>query len=357
MMMNKAPLITQPKVALFTDIHIGIHKNSPIWHNISLEFCDWFVEQLHKNKITDIIFCGDFYHTRHEIEQTTLDCGVKFLTKLKDFNLIMIPGNHCCYFKHNSDVHSLSPFKEWGNITIFDKPTFVEVFGKKLAFCPWGTALSDIPISDYVFGHFELVNFKMNSFKVCEHGDNSEDLLRNCNNVFSGHFHLRDCKQYENNKTITYLGSPFEMDFGERDQSKGVTILDLNSGKTQFIENDISPRHKKISLTQLVETPSLLNSLKENIKSNFVSVVIDKSIPTDVLEKIQTKFTFWDPLEIRFEHTLTHLGQIQQTEFESVGIDILSTIQEYVDTLDIKLSKTTVYKKITDFYEKALLKT
>jgi DNA repair exonuclease SbcCD nuclease subunit len=345
-------LFKNKKVAIFTDIHIGIHKNSAVWHNVALSFCDWMIDRLQERGITDIIFCGDFYHTRHEIEQTTLDCGVKFLKKLSNFNIKMITGNHCCYFKHNSDVHSLSPFKEWGNITVYDKPTLVDAFSKKIMFCPWGTELNEIPRCDYVFGHFEIVNFKMNTFKVCDHGAESKDVLQNCNTVFSGHFHLRDIKTYEDEKTITYLGSPYEMDFGERGQDKGITVLDIVTGETEFVCNELSPRHKKITVTELLESPDTIKNLNNIVNKNFISIVVDKPVSIELIETLQAKILNQQPAEFRIEHSYT-TTPVTSAELKSVGVDILSTIHEYIDILDITVSKVDICKKITSLYEKA----
>jgi DNA repair exonuclease SbcCD nuclease subunit len=340
-------LFKKKKIALFTDIHIGVHKNSPVWHNVALSFCDWMIDRLRERGITDIVFCGDFYHTRHEIEQTTLDCGVKFLKKLKDFNVVMITGNHCCYFKHNSDVHSLSPFKEWSNVTVYDKPTLIDVFSKKLMFCPWGTEPRDIPQCDYVFGHFEIINFKMNTFKVCDHGSDSGDILHNCDTVFSGHFHLRDCKKYEDKKSITYLGSPYEMDFGERGQVKGITILDIETGETEFVHNDVSPQYRKISVTELLETLSI------TVKNNFISIVVDKPVAVECIEALQAKILNQQPAELRVEHQYTN-APVLSAELKSVGVDILTTIHEYIDILDINIPKVEIYNKITSLYENAI---
>jgi DNA repair exonuclease SbcCD nuclease subunit len=337
------------KVALFTDLHIGIHKNSSTWHKIALNFGDWFVEVLERNKIKDIIFCGDFYHTRHEIEQTTLTCGVNFLQKLKKYNLIMIPGNHCCYFKHNSDVHSLTPFKEWSNITVYDVPTQVECFSKKIMFCPWGTTLEQMKESDYIFGHFEIANFKMNAFKVCEHGENSENLLERGTSIYTGHFHLRDCRLYDLNKTITYLGSPYEMDYGERDQAKGVTILDICTGETEFIENKLSPKHKKINLTDILQSPNLLKAITPN---NFISVNVDIDVSLENIEKLHTKLTGYTPLDIKIDF---HQNEPTYTveNLKETDINIETAIHEYIEALDIVETKQPVLQKVLEIFEKA----
>ena len=119
------------------------------------------------------------------------------------------------------------------------------LYEREITFCPWGTTLSQIPKSDIVFGHFEIQTFKQNSFKMCDDGMTSKELLERCNLAISGHFHLRDERVYDEG-TILYLGNPFQMDFGDVDSTKGYYILDLNTLKYEFTENTISPKHKKI---------------------------------------------------------------------------------------------------------------
>ena len=109
---------------------------------------------------------------------------------------------------------------------------------KIITFVPWGgKVLKDIPKSDIVFGHFELENFKMNAFKICDHGDDPEVLVKKSNLIFTGHFHTRDEKHFkEDNSTILYVGNPFEMDFGDTMQKKGYYILDVDNLTYEFLK-------------------------------------------------------------------------------------------------------------------------
>ena len=216
-------MIKKSRVCLISDLHLGVHSNSILWHEIALKWAEWLSKDLKRNNIKDIVFCGDWHHNRDEISVNTLHVSAQILDILEEFNIIMITGNHDMYYKHRNDVHSLSIFKNRKNIQIVDKPTPVEWFDKKITLCPWGTSLKDVLESDILIGHFEIESFKMNQIKVCEDGYKIKDMLTLAPLVISGHFHIRHEKTYGSG-TIMYVGNPFQMDFGDVDNDKGYYI-------------------------------------------------------------------------------------------------------------------------------------
>ena len=110
--------IKQSKVAIFSDLHLGVHQDSMVWHETALSWCDWFVEDLKQKGITDIFFLGDFFHYRSDISVSTLHIASQILKKLNDFNMVFIVGNHDSFYKDRSDVNSLSILDGRNNITV-----------------------------------------------------------------------------------------------------------------------------------------------------------------------------------------------------------------------------------------------
>ena len=92
----------------------------------------------------------------------------------------------------------------------------------------------------------------MNSYKLCETGHKASQLLEKSSLVFSGHFHYREEREYKEGNII-YVGCPFELDFGDRDTTKGYYVLDTSNLTYQFIENNVSPKHKKYTVTDLIK--------------------------------------------------------------------------------------------------------
>ena len=94
------PTIKKSKVAIFSDLHLGIHSNSSEWHKYAIEWANWFREECRDKGIKDLIFCGDWHHNRSEISVNTLQVSADILDMFEEFNLIAITGNHDIYYKH-----------------------------------------------------------------------------------------------------------------------------------------------------------------------------------------------------------------------------------------------------------------
>jgi len=243
-------VIKKSKVAIFSDLHLGLYGNSEAWHEIALNWANWMVGELDKKKIKDVFFLGDFFHNRSEISVQTIHVASEILEIFSKFNMFMIIGNHDAFYKNRSDVHSLGLLRGHPNLHIIDKVATISQFDKELLFVPWNAELPDGKF-DYIFGHFEIQNFKMNNFKVCDHGLSSMDFLASkTDTVFSGHFHHRNTKKY-NEGSIHYIGNTFPMDFADVGNTKGYHILDLEDGELEFFENTVSPKFKKITLSKL----------------------------------------------------------------------------------------------------------
>ena len=331
------------KIAIFSDLHLGVHQNSNFWLDQSVDWIKWFVDDLKKKEITTIIFCGDFFHYRDEVSLVTLDTAQKILELLKDFNIFMITGNHDCYYKDTSEVNSLSLFKGWRNITVFDTMTTVENADRRFTFCPWGTKVSSIPTSDAVFGHFELKNFKMTPSMICDSGDEAEELAVKAPLIISGHFHLRDEKQVQGSK-IVYVGNPFQMDFNDSMQTKGYYMLDTNTLKYEFVENDNTPKHIYIYLSKLITLKDVKSKFESIIPNNIVKLIIDKNISTDHLDALVAKMTTYTPNDLHVDYDINY-KKIKVNDDDNIdlsGVDIAKAIEEFVNLMDINNKKEVV---------------
>lgn len=337
-------MIENSEVAIFSDLHLGIYGNSPDWHNIAINWADWIVVELKKKKIKDILFLGDFFHNRSEISVQTLDVSADILNKFKDFNIIMIVGNHDAYYKNRSDVHSLRIFQGYDNITIVDSSLVVQCFGKKLEFVSWNNELQPFKV-DYVFGHFEIQSFKMNNFKVCDHGLTAMDFLGSkTDTVFSGHFHNRNTGKY-NEGSIHYIGNTFPMDFSDAENIKGYHILELKTGKLDFFENSVSPKFKKIVLSKI-------KTVKEDdIKGNIIKLIVDITVDDAKLDKFKLYLNKFKPFRIETEFNVVSIANNSEEEIDSV--EIVDMFDEFLGQMKFDEDKTERIKTIlNNLYEK-----
>lgn len=339
-----ANMIKKSKVAIFSDLHLGIYGNSEKWHEIALAWADWIVKELKRQKIKDILFLGDFFHNRSEISVQTIHVASIILDKLKEFNIIMIVGNHDAYYKNRSDVHSLGLMTGHSNITIVDNNLEIEAFDKKLLFVPWNTEIPDEQY-DYIFGHFEIQNFKMNNFKVCDHGLQASDLFKRSKNIFSGHFHHRNTKGYKEG-TIHYVGNTFPMDFSDVANEKGYYILDLESDSLEFSSNTVSPKFKKILFSKITEYKGV------DFKNNVVKLIVDMDATEKQVIKVQNFIAKFKPFNFFTEYNAVNTSVDEVDDIDS--IDLMDAMNEFIVNLKLEDKKAErVTKILKGLYERS----
>lgn len=354
MMMMNMIKINKPRIGIVSDLHLGVHTNSTQWHDIAIQWANWLASEFKRQNIKDIIFCGDWHHNRSEISVNTLQVSADILDIFKDFNLIAITGNHDVYYKHRTDVNSLSIFKTRENVTIYDKVVTFTAFERTITLCPWNTSITDIPKSDVIFGHFEIETFKMNTYKVCEEGMRIKDLLQRSNLIISGHFHIRHEKRFGTG-TILYVGNPFQMDFGDADNKKGYYILDLDTLEYSFTENTVSPLYIKISLSELVTHNTITNELRNLLYNNIVKLKIDRNISQEDLGILTAKLSQLSPQTLSVDYDIGYNKISNDNSGKDLsGIDISQAIEEFVNLLEID-NKKEVLNYTIELYSKCII--
>lgn len=342
-------MIISNKIALIADIHIGVNKNSPEYLALTKRWIQYFIDECIKEKIQDVFVLGDWHHYRDEISVDTLDASAEIMGFFPDnIRVHILTGNHDCFLKTSSEIHSLQMFKKWQNVFIYDKVTRLSTRClKTITLVPWGCENEKVEHSDYVFGHFEIANFKMNNYTVCKSGTDSANLLKSGSVIYTGHFHKKQEKQYKNGK-IAYLGSPFQHDFNDIGNENGYHILDLESGNCEFKINDDSyPKYEYIKASKLKDVTEGL------IKGNFVKLFIDIELSESQIEKIYVKLKSFEPVNLIVDDI--NYKKVLDNSDLSVNIEVLNlkmAIGEYVKHLDDKIKNPeAVLKRINKYYE------
>jgi DNA repair exonuclease SbcCD nuclease subunit len=329
-------------IGCFSDIHLGLGQDDKKWHDIALEFAAWASEIYKKVMITEIIIPGDIFHNRSSISVETLSVAKQFFDYFKDFKIYISTGNHDCFKKESSDVNSIKLFDGWNNIHVIDNEPLVlnTPFNKTIGLVPWGTELKDFPKCDITFAHIEINSFYMNSYKVCEHGFSQKDLFKASPYIISGHFHKKDHRKYENGE-IMYLGSPYQHNFGDAYDSRGIYIFDLKENTFKFIENKKSPKHLKFKINDQIP--------QDVIQNNFISLIVDENVESEKIESVKRLINTCNPNSIRVDYDYEQKNLEISTDQEFETSDLLKSIQEYIKLLDIP-NKKEVEDYIKEMY-------
>ena len=177
---------------------------------------------------------GDAFDSRKSIDFVGLDWTRKVvLEPLIKYKVHLITGNHDVYFKNSNKINSPELLlKDYQNIKTYSEPTEVNIGGSNILLLPWINSenqdksfkLIKNTKAKVVMGHLELQGFRVNKNLVMEEHGLEANLFSNFKKVFSGHYHTRS-----DNGTVFYLGNPYEIYWGDVNDTRGFTIFDTET--------------------------------------------------------------------------------------------------------------------------------
>lgn len=260
------------KAILFGDIHFGNKNNSKIFNQDCEDFIDWLLIQKEKLNAETCIFLGDWFHNRRFINIHTLDSSLRSMQKINDAfeQIFFIVGNHDLYYKDKRDVTSLKIAEKFDKIKVFYD---IEKINNCL-FVPWLVENEWKKIENYsvkyVFGHFELPRFLMNSYmEMPDKGELTENHLQKNEWVFSGHFHKR-----QKRKNIHYIGNCFPHNYADiNDFERGITFLEWDK-EPVYLNWENMPYYTKLKLSEALKI-GFENFIKEKA---HVKLILDVDV-------------------------------------------------------------------------------
>lgn len=278
------------KVLLFSDLHIHMHKNLMSRLDDGLKVLEWVFRTAIEREINTIVFGGDLFQDRQRIHtisyEKTFNLIRKFMESYPQLKLYLLVGNHDMWFNNKHDVSSISPFEAIRGVEVVARCTTIEVLpGFKLDFLPYTkNPVEDIAEhfqikSDVLISHIAIDEAKLNSFTRAEvsveyEGDMVKvdiDKFGGWKRVFLGHYHLAQ----KLDDVVEYIGSPYELNFGEAFQQKHIIVLDTETLDTEYVVNDFSPKHLIIKESQVD---------RYKLDGNFVQIVVEDITSTNIVD-------------------------------------------------------------------------
>jgi DNA repair exonuclease SbcCD nuclease subunit len=332
------------KAACFTDIHFGLKNNSRQHNNDCEAFVKWFIDEAKKFGAETCIFLGDWHHHRSSINISTLNYSISNLKRLSEAfdQTYFLVGNHDLFYRDKREISSVVFAQEIPKVKVVD-----EIIVKDdVALVPWliGNEWKSIKNikAKYMFGHFELPNFKMNAMvEMPDHGELNASHFGNVDLVFSGHFHKR---QTQGN--VTYIGNPFAHNYADAwDNDRGCMMLEWGSMNPKYMIWPAGPKYRTITLSKLLEAPDdylepethvrvkididityeEANFIKENFQNTYslreISLLPHKEIEDELEFQGEIKFQSVD------EIVLEQLRSIESETFDnSVLVEIYNRL-------------------------------
>ena len=352
------------RVWFITDTHLGVRNNSNEWiEYIHDYFFNWFFPLIRENwRPGDVLMhLGDYYDSRQSVNLKVLNMGVEIaeeFAKLFPDGVYFIIGNHDIWGKSSNDINSLKSIKWIPGIKILEEPETINLSGKTFFMMPWRKdheeeeqTLEQADPHDYLCCHTDIRGLKFNRSVQVEEGP-SQDKFKKFSRVYSGHIHY--AQEVDN---IKMLGSPYEITRSDMGNTKGITLLNLETGMETFFENLYSPKFKKLYFSQILDsTPS---ELDEIFRNNFVDIMIDPKMalkaPLNILtETVQSqkrlKFHPYDPDQ-------ANSLSVQIMETDGRQFNVIDFISEYVSSLDYDLdTQSRIRKSLNKLHQSVIEK-
>jgi len=285
------------------------------------------------NKINLVIITGDVSHNRGAVPTTVQNVEYKILEsfRLRNIELLIIPGNHDQVSNEDFPDNSLVPFRNIA--TILNAPTTLTRDGLQMLCIPFSpnkdivleaiNSFVPVPVMDsnLIVAHLGVsggVTGK-NSYVLTDQYDISElrYLDEDIDLVALGHYHKPQVVPGTLDK-VFYTGSPVQNNFGEEGEFHGFWIYDTETKELVAYPLN-APRF--ITLTK----DNYTNYSKEDLSGNFVRVIGNLEEIADINVAINTK-----------EHEDAGMLRIEtQKEYESEHRSDISAALSYLETVSL----------------------
>lgn len=306
------------------DLHLGINEQDEHFLSYQKKCLEWIIEQVNRDDINKVNLLGDVFDNRKALSHKSIELAQWFISQIKHKLNVLVIGNHDTHYKNNNQPNSLS--------LLFPEHLIAEdvVKFQKTIFVSWVNETNkDLIVeniknseADYLFGHFDFSGFKMIKGINSKTDSIDKELVSKFKYVLTGHYH-----NYSEKGNIVYIGSPYEMNFGDEGEDKFVVVLDEDKGELEFIKNPYQYHHKiyfnsdedlltEDKINELsVHKIKLFINCEQTIKMNkVISTMQEKIKNLDITDNHMVQLTNGVEIEIKNESILEIWNQYLESE-------------------------------------------
>ena len=338
------------KIALITDQHLDGRKgNLAFWNYFQKFYDDIFFPTLEKEGVGTIIDLGDTFDNRKSMDFNTFNrVNENYFKRLKDYEVHMILGNHCTYYKNTNKINSPELLLEqYRNIRIYSEPKEILLGGKVFLMMPWinqenkAECLRLIANSeaDIMCGHLECDGFEVTPGMKFDGGFKVSD-FKNFKRVWSGHFHHKS-----KHGNVQYLGNPYQMFWNDYKDTRGFHIYDTETDKLKFIKNPYEIFDK------IFYDDASVDYNKQDVssyKDKFIKLIVEEKRDYQMFETLVDRLYNVGAHDVKIVETLVDADNIEDAELETK--DTMTLLNEYIDEVEIAVDKTELKSLMRTLY-------
>lgn len=310
-------------IYLLSDLHFGVRVNSFEWlDNHTSYFKNFFIPLIENTKQSNdaIFILGDWFDNRQQLDILVMNRSISLVKQMANIlPVYFIVGNHDIYKKKDTDVNSLSIFKDIPNVKVFENPTVLKSNTFKVLLLPWvGDKNKEEEYIkhtdlDYVFAHTDIEGFLLDNGREIKNSALNYRKFKKIKRMFSGHIHKR-----QERGNFIYLGSPYHTKRSDINNEKGVYIFNPSNNSINFYKNDYSPIFQRINLSNLLDMN--LEEVKNILNNNYTDIIIP--------DKYVREFNLAKFIEYLNDCNFKKLEAINEISNNLAGLDdVLSAIE------------------------------
>jgi len=337
------------KIALITDCHLDGRKGSlPFWNYFQRFYDEIFFPTLEKEGINVIFDLGDTFDNRKSMDFNTYHrVKENYFDRLKDYEVHMLLGNHCTYYKNTNRINSPELLLEqYENITIYSEPKHLKLGSKKFLMLPWINKensdevlnLLETSEAEICCGHLELNGFEVTPGMKMDHGMDP-NLFYRFKRVWSGHYHHKSTKG-----NVQYLGNPYQMYWNDYKDRRGFHIYDTESDKLKYIPNPFEIFEK------IFYDDTSVDYNKQDVsdyKNKFIKIVVNEKRDYQMFETLVDRLYNVGVHDVKIVETLV---EEDTTDIEISSKDTLTLLNEYIDDVEMSVDKSDLKSLMRSLY-------
>lgn len=351
------------KIAFLGDAHWGARGNSDYFLQKQLDFYnEVFFPYLVDNDIKHVIQFGDLLDQRKYVNVRIMyHLQREYLARFDELGITqdIIIGNHDVVHNNTNRISALVEIVDkatFPNTSVHYDPATLDFEGCKIDLIPWINRENETEVhdfiekssSDYLVGHLEINSFEMVTGIECRDGVNAET-FSGYKTTFSGHFHKQSKKQIKK-ALIHYIGTPYEMNWGDYGDAKGFHIFDTETGETEFIKNPSPIYYKVMYDDSSVDYDTFDES---QFKNAIVKIIVEEKTNDLMFDRFMHKVQ-----TIAYDFLISDIDSfdVSGADIENMDIeDSLSILFKAVDQMTVgdRIDKNNVKKKINSIHKEA----
>mgnify|MGYP000261599451 FL=1 len=338
------------KIAIITDQHLDGRKgNLAFWNYFQKFYDEVFFPTLEKEGVRVVFDLGDTFDNRKSMDFNTFHrVRENYFERLKDYEVHMLLGNHCTYYKNTNRINSPELLLEqYENIKIYSEPKEILMGKKVFLMLPWINKENQEDVfrrletseADICCGHLELTGFEVTPGMKMDHGMDPQ-LFHRFKRVWSGHYHHKSKKG-----NVQYLGNPYQMYWNDYKDRRGFHIYDTESDKLKFVANPYEIFDK------IFYDDTSVDYNKQDVsdyKDKYIKIVVEEKRDYQMFETLVDRLYNVGVHDVKIIENL--IAEDEKTDIDVSTKDTLTLLNEYIDDVEMSVDKSDLKNLMRSLY-------